>query len=73
MIPLALQLVAAGSTVLAMWLMGNKDNRGPAVAIFSDACFIILNAWVGLWALVGFCALMALIHTRNLIKWRADA
>lgn len=71
-ISLTLQAIASVVTLWAIWEMGNKSLKGPALAIASDFAFVTLNIYQGLWLLLPFCAALLAIHVRNLIKWRND-
>lgn len=72
-ISLSLQALASVVTLWAIWQTGNKSLLGPSLSLVSDACFVVLNIYAGLWALVPFCAVIVVLHIRNLLKWRADA
>lgn len=68
-----LQGVAAMTCAISMWLMGDKSVAGPALALFSDVCFLAVDAIAGLWVLAAFTVIMLFIHLRNLLKWRLES
>jgi hypothetical protein len=72
-ISLTLQVLASGVTLWAIWQMGNKSLLGPSLSLVSDACFVALNIYTGLWALVPFCGVLVALHIRNLLKWRRES
>lgn len=69
-VSLVLQAVASVTTLIAMWMMGNKHASGPALCLGSDACFLALDVYLELWALIPFMAVLIAIHARNFVKWR---
>ena len=71
-VSLTLQAVASVVTLWAIWEMGNKRLRGPALSLASDAAFLTLNIYQQLWVLLPFCLLLLCIHIRNFRKWRTD-
>lgn len=60
-------------TLSGQWLYGNKSPWGPWIGIASQVPWNIIMIQGGLWGLLPVNIAMLVIHTRNLIKWRADA
>ncbi len=69
---IVLQIIAAVVTVAAIWTAGNRNIWGWALYLASDVCFIVVNAYAGMWVLVGFILLVMVLHTRNFLKWRRE-
>jgi len=70
---LAIQLTASALTLAGSWFYGNKSPWGPWFGISSQIPWNIIMISGGLWGLAPVNAMMLIIHTRNLLKWRADA
>jgi hypothetical protein len=66
---LIIQTVAIVTTFAATWLTGNKSTLGPALSIAAAACFAVVNAYADLWLCAAFSATMAVVNTRNYIRW----
>jgi hypothetical protein len=70
---LLVQLTASALTPTASWFYGNKSKLGPWFGIASQVPWNLIMIPGGLWGLAPVNAMMLVIHTRNLLKWRADA
>lgn len=70
---LALQLAASASTIASTWLYGNRTLWGPRVALMSQGFWWAIMFTYGLWGLLPVNAMMVVIHTRNLWKWKREA
>lgn len=65
----ALQLAATITTFLSMWKMGDRSLAGPVLGIASQAPWLALILWDGLYGLLPITAAMLFVHGRNLRKW----
>lgn len=70
---LSIQLAASALTIAGSWFYGNKSALGPWLGIASQVPWNIIMIHGGLWGLAPVNIMMAVIHIRNLIKWRQDA
>jgi hypothetical protein len=70
---LVIQLSASALTIAGSWFYGNKSAAGPWLGLASQIPWNIIMVQGHLWGLAPVNAMMAIIHIRNLIKWRADA
>jgi nicotinamide riboside transporter PnuC len=73
MTSILIQLAASLSTLLAMWLMGNRTVWGPAIAILSEAFWTVLIFHNHLWGILPLTVALIIIQTRNMIKWSRAA
>lgn len=69
---IALQIIASIVTVAAIVTAGNKSVWGWILYLGSDVCFIVVNAYNGLWVLVAFILFVMVLHARNFLKWRKE-
>ena len=67
-----LQIGASVTTLLQMWLYGNKSVSGPIWGLISNAFWWGVMIEAGLWGLLPFNVIMLGVNLRNLIKWSAD-
>jgi hypothetical protein len=65
----ALQCAASVTTILSMWLMGNRSLAGPAVGLVSQVVWCGVIGTGNLWGLSPITACLCVVHTRNLVKW----
>ena len=70
---LAIQLAASALAMSSSWFYGNKSAVGPWCGLAAQVPWNIIMIHGGLWGLAPVNIMMACIHIRNLIKWRADA
>ena len=65
----ALELAASVSTILQIWLYGNKTLGGPIWGLVAVTAWWVLTCWSGLWGLAPLNAVASVVHARNFIKW----
>jgi hypothetical protein len=70
---LGIQLAASALTIAGSWYYGNKSALGPWLGIIAQVPWNIIMIHGHLWGLAPVNIMMAVIHVRNLIKWRAEA
>lgn len=70
---LIVQLLASITTLISMWFYGSKSLYGPSLAIMGQVFWWIIMFQGKLWGLLPLNIAMAIMHVRNLIKWRRDA
>jgi hypothetical protein len=70
---LLIQLAASSLTIAGSWFYGNKSRLGPWLGIAAQVPWNIIMIQGGLWGLAPVNAMMAVIHIRNLIKWRRES
>ena len=58
------------STILTFWLMGNRRLLGPIVGLASQFVWLGYVLAANAWGLLPAVGLIALVHVRNIIKWR---
>ncbi len=72
MIAYILSWVCSLSSITMIYLMGNRSIAGPIVGLasqFAWAGFTVASGQHGLWpGVIGF----AVVHGRNLIKWKKE-
>lgn len=68
-VSLALQFAATVTTFLSMWKMGDRTLAGPVLGIASQAPWLALMLWDGLYGLLPITAAMLFVHGRNFRKW----
>ncbi len=69
---LTLQIAASATTVLAMWLMGNRSLWGPAMGVVSEVVWGVVIVYSALWGLLPLCLFLVVVNARNWMKWRRD-
>ena len=70
---LFLQYSASVTTLLQMWLYGNRSLAGPIWGLISSGFWWGVMIENGeLWGLWPFNTIMLFVNVRNLIKWSAD-
>ena len=70
--PLIVQTLASLTTLASMWFYGSKHTLGPGLAVAGQVFWWIIMFQGALWGLLPLNIAMAIIHVRNLIKWRND-
>lgn len=68
-VSLWLQFAATIGTFLSMWKMGDRSIAGPILGLASQAPWLALILWDGLFGLLPITAAMVFVHGRNLRKW----
>ena len=61
------------TSVIMLWMMGNKNRYAPIVGIFNQILWIIYVIMKKDWGLLIGVLLYLTVHIRNTIKWRQDA
>jgi hypothetical protein len=69
----ALQLAAMATTFFSTWQVGNRSLSGPVWGLISNACWLALELYLGLYLLVPVPIVMSLLHLRTYRLWRAAA
>src|SRR5688572_499685 len=69
---LLIQLTASALTIAGSWFYGSKSVAGPWLGLASQVPWNIIMIQGSLWGLLPVDILMAVMHTRALLKWRAD-
>ena len=67
-----LQLGASVTTLIQMWLMGNKTVAGPVWGLIANAFWWGVMIEADLWGLAPFSTIVWGINLRNLDKWSTD-
>jgi hypothetical protein len=66
---LALQFAAAAVLLVGLWLMGNNRLLGPTLAAASEVLWVLVFWPRGMWGGVFLSLVLAVMQTRNAIKW----
>ncbi|MDG2090794.1 MAG: nicotinamide mononucleotide transporter [Gammaproteobacteria bacterium] len=56
-------------TLIAIWLVGNKNKNGFLVHIIGNVCWIIMALMTGSLAMILANAVFILVNSRALILW----
>lgn len=67
-----LQSIAVITLIVGLWLAGNKDKRGPLLAVFSEFLWIVVGFLHGVWGLVCLSIILAVVQARAWWKWRNE-
>ena len=67
-----LQIGASVTTLIQMWLYGNKVVSGPVWGLVASVFWWGVMIEAELWWLAPFNAIMLFIHLRNLANWAAE-
>jgi len=62
--------VLSGLACVTLWLMGNKNVWGPRIGLASQLLWAYYTIITKQWGLVPGMLLYAVIHARNLWRWR---
>lgn len=73
LVAITLQVIASTSTVICMWLMGNRSLLGPCVGMVSEGLWLAVIVYCGLWGILPLTVFLIVVNTRNFMKWRRDA
>ena len=69
----ALSLATACVTLYAMWLIGNKNPAGWAVALGNQVLWLAFVVVFQAWGLLPLNFFLTITYIRNLIRWRKEA
>ena len=61
--------VAMVLTLIAIWMIGNKNKKGFLVHIVGNICWIIMAIMAGSLAMILANAVFILVNTRALVLW----
>ena len=64
--------ILSGTSILMLWLMGNKSKWGPAVGLLSQSLWFYYVAITEQWGLMPGVIVYTMVHIRNLRKWRSE-
>jgi len=62
--------VLSATSAVMLWLMGNKSKWGPLVGLANQVLWAAYATLTRQWGLLPGVLLYAVIHARNLSKWR---
>lgn len=69
----AIPFLTSAGTLWAMWEIGNKRARGWVIGLCNQALWIATSVAFGTWGLLPLTAVLTVVYTRNLRRWRAEA
>jgi len=61
--------VLSFTSVLMLWLMGNKSKWGPRIGLANQVLWLVYAIMIEEYGLIPGVILYAFVHIRNLIKW----
>lgn len=67
------QIATFITTVVTMWLMGNKTISGPAWGLGGQVVWAAMVLTNELWGMLPLVVFMTFIHGRNFVKWYQES
>lgn len=62
----------SATTATSMWLAGNKSPHAWTLSLCNQVLWVTLMFHSRLWGLLPLGALLTVIYTRNLLRWRRE-
>jgi len=62
----------SATSALMLWLMGNKSIWGPRLGLANQVLWAIYVVATEQWGLLPGVAMYAVVHARNLARWRRE-
>lgn len=57
------------TSVIVLWLMGNKSKWGPRIGILNQILWIVYSISLREWGLLPGVIMYTIVHIRNLKRW----
>jgi len=62
--------ILSGTSLVILWLMGNKSPWGPRLGVLNQVLWVVYIATTDQWGLLPGVVMYTIIHIRNVIRWR---
>ena len=64
--------ILSGTSIVILWLMGNKSMWGPLLGLANQILWIIYVTATDQWGLLPGVLIYTVIHIRNIIRWNRE-
>ena len=67
--------ICSATSIIMIWLMGNKSICGPITGLISQAVWFayVFAYWDSAWGLLPAVVVFTYVHYRNLRKWKRES